>query len=65
MKLPSKHKIWLTFKNNDITYILSCPEYDRSVYTLFRVEREDDYIQLATGQDPQRLEEKVYQGKYR
>lgn len=65
MNIPKRYKTWLTFKFNDATYVITSPEYDRSIYTLFRKLSEDDYKQLATGNNCKRLEDKVYEGKYK
>lgn len=65
MIIPKKHKRWLTFKWNENTYIITSPENDRSIYTLFKQVNTNDYEQLGTGSNCKRLEDKVYEGKYK
>ena len=43
----------ITYKNNDI-----------SMYYLYRVLSDNDFEQLGTGNNPKKLEDKVYAGKY-
>lgn len=64
MKLPSKHVVWLTLKYDDATYVISAPEHDRSVYTLYKEIKQGDYEVVGTSNNPLVLENKLYSGKY-
>lgn len=64
MCIPKKHTIYLTFLHEDVWYVVSAVETDRSVYHLYKKLSETDYEFLGTGNSPSKLEEKVYNGKY-
>ena len=60
MKLPKNVIPVLTFKHNDTWYKIVL---NRDIYIMYRMENENDYTQIATGNNPQKLEYKVYDGK--
>ena len=65
MKLPKNHKIWVTMMLPDETnFVITSPIVDRSVYYLFKFNNENDYTQLGTSNNPIKLENNVFSGKY-
>lgn len=65
MKLPKNHKIWVTMTLPDETnFVITSPIVDRSVYYLFKFNNENDYTQLGTSNNPIKLENNVFSGKY-
>lgn len=65
MKLPKNYKIWVTMTlPNETKFIISSSIVDRSVYYLFKVNGENNYTQLGTSNNPTKLENNVFSGKY-
>ena len=60
MKLPKKAIPVLNFRHGDTWYQITV-EGDK--YVLYRQESEKDYTMLGTGNNPTKLENKVYDGK--
>lgn len=64
MRLPKNQTKVLNFKHNDIWYQITSTNVGGALtYTIYRQEDKNDYEKLATGQNPQKLEFKVYEGK--
>lgn len=59
-KLPKNHKIWVTIKTELEEYIISSHEIDRSKYFLYKKMGANDFEQISTSSDPQKLEEKIF-----
>lgn len=60
--MKKNEKKWLTFYHNNKEYYITSNIIDRSTYYLFRSE---DNKQLGQSSNPRKLEEKVYEGKYK
>ena len=61
MKLPKNSKKVLKFKHNDGWYQIV---QDKDKYILYRCgENASDYTMLGTGNNPKKLEDRVYDGK--
>ena len=61
MKLPKSSNKVLLFKVDDKWYQIV---YDKDKYILYRCGvDESDYVMLGTGNNPKKLEDKVYEGK--
>lgn len=60
MKLPKKAIKVLHFRYGEIWYQIT---YDGDKYALYRCEEKNDYTYLSTSNNPQKLEEKVYDGR--
>lgn len=58
VKIPTKHKCWLTFKHKDKEYKITSPEIDRSTYYLYEMEGKEATL-LSKGNNPAKLEQKV------
>lgn len=63
MALPKKHKVWVRWSYLGNEYITTTLGDDRSKYYMFR-KSGDDYVQLGTNASPNKLEDKVREGKY-
>lgn len=63
MIIPKKHKIWVTMLFNDSEYCITSPEYDRSIYSLYKLVEGSEYELLCTASNPLKLEQKVYESK--
>ena len=62
MKLPKKSRKLLHFLHKETWYQIT-EEGDK--YVLYRCESVNDYTMLGTGNSPTKLEDKVYDGKYK
>lgn len=61
MKLPREHRAVLTFKHKDDWYKII---YHKDRYELYKViDMDKDFELIATGNNPKKLEDKVYSGK--
>lgn len=60
MKIPSHYKPTLTFRHGETWYKIVL---NKDIYFLYRQESENDYTQIGTGNNPQKLEYRVYDGK--
>ena len=60
MKLPNNCRKILLFRHEETWYQIV---ETRDMYILYRVNNDDDYTQLATGNSPVKLEQRVYTGK--
>lgn len=60
MKLPKKSAPVLKFKHGETWYQITT-EGDK--YVLYRQDSEKDYTMLGTGNNPVKLENRVYDGK--
>lgn len=64
MKIPRNQTKVLNFKHNDTWYqITSSSSNGSTQYVIYRQLDKNEYEKLATGQNPQKLEFKVYEGK--
>ena len=60
MKIPKHYQPLLTFKHENTWYKIVL---NRDIYMLYRQESENDFTQIGTGNNPQKLEKRVYDGK--
>lgn len=49
---------------DETNFVITSPIVDRSVYYLFKFNNENDYTQLGTSNNPIKLENNVFSGKY-
>ena len=67
MKIPEKYFHFLTFKQSedtDIWYKIVGLFNDRSTYYLYKQIDNNNFELLGTSNNPLKLEEKVYEGKF-
>lgn len=60
MKIPKHYQPVLTFRHGEQWYKIVL---NKDIYFLYRQEAEDDFTQISTGNNPQKLEHRVYDGK--
>ena len=64
MRIPKNQTKLLNFKHKEIWYqITSTTTNGTTQYIIYRQVDKNEYEKLATGQNPQKLEQRVYDGK--